>query len=43
MSSTKYTKKKLYAPKNCWIDEKSGIIDDISAIFGENNVKMSKN
>ena len=34
------TKKRLYAPGNCFIDEKSGIIDDISAIFGENNVKM---
>ena len=35
------TKKKMYAPKNCWIDEKSSVIDDICAIFGDNNVKMS--
>ncbi len=34
------TKKRLYAPENCYIDEESGIIDNISAIFGENNVKM---
>ena len=34
-------KKKMYAPKKCWIDGSSSIIDDISAIFGENNVKMS--
>ena len=36
------TKKKLYAPKDCHIDEASGVIDNISAIFGENNVKMGK-
>ena len=35
------TKKKMYAPKNCWIDENSSVIDDICAIFGDNNVKMS--
>ena len=34
------TKKRLYAPESCYIDEESGIIDNISAIFGENNVKM---
>ena len=34
-------KKKMYAPKKCWVDENSSIIDDISAIFGENNVKIS--
>ena len=33
-------KKKIYAPENCCIDEESGIIEEISAIFGENNVKM---
>lgn len=36
------TKKKLFAPKDCHIDETSGVIDDILAIFGENNVKMGK-
>ena len=35
------TKKKMYAPENCWIDETGSVIDDISAIFGENNVKMN--
>ena len=34
------TKKRLYVPESCYIDEESGIIDNISAIFGENNVKM---
>ena len=34
------TRKKMYAPKDCWIDENSSIIADISAIFGENNVKI---
>ncbi|HAL63174.1 MAG TPA: DNA polymerase III subunit alpha, partial [Clostridiales bacterium] len=34
------SKKRIYVPESCYIDEKSGIINDISAIFGENNVKM---
>ena len=34
------TKKKILAPKNCWIDENSGVIDRLFGIFGENNVKF---
>jgi len=34
------TKKRLYAPQNCWIDENDDILLKLFAIFGENNVKF---
>jgi len=34
-------KKRLFAPQNCWIDDKSDVLDELKAIFGENNVKIS--
>ncbi len=34
------TKKRIYAPRDCWIDENSHVVDDLFGIFGENNVKF---
>ncbi|MBO5060835.1 MAG: DNA polymerase III subunit alpha [Clostridia bacterium] len=34
------TKKRFFAPKNCWIDENSSILDELEAVFGKNNVKF---
>ncbi len=35
------TKKKIFAPKHCYVDEKSNVLSDLEEIFGENNVKLS--
>ena len=34
------TKKRIYSPKNYWIDEKSDILCRLSVVFGKNNVKF---
>ncbi len=35
------TKKRIFAPETCWIKEDVGILNDLKAVFGENNVKFS--
>ena len=37
------TKRKLEAPKELWVNGKESLITEISAILGENNVKLVKN
>ncbi len=34
------TKKRIFAPKSCWISENDDILKDLEAFFGENNVKF---
>ena len=35
------TKKRIFAPEHCWIREENGILRDLEAVFGKNNVKFN--
>ncbi len=35
------TKKKIFAPKNCYIDKNSNVFAELEEIFGKDNIKLS--